>query len=57
MSESNDITREEAYVKYPFLKKLDKEDMAHLMTAVMMTILIGPKTHDSLMHALKAVLI
>ena len=51
-----DITLEESYIKYPFLKKLDKEDVAHLMASVMMTILIGPKTHDSLMHALKAVL-
>ncbi len=56
MSNDIEITFEEAYVKFPFLKKLDKEDMATLMSSILLTVLLGPKGGDTLMHALKVVI-
>ncbi len=56
MSEEKDINLEQSYIKYPFLKKLDKDDSAKLMAAILILVLAGPKSGDSLMHALKAII-
>lgn len=56
MTTEKEITLEESYVKYPFLKKLDKEELATLLASIVILVLLGPKSYDTLLHAIKAIL-
>lgn len=56
MTEVTEMTAEEAYKKFPFLKKLNKEDVIQLMGAMLLVALRGSKSNDSLLYGIKAIL-
>lgn len=54
MSNEKEMTKDEAYEKFPFLKKLDQSDLRELMVSVLIMILKGPKEQNTIMYALQA---
>ena len=56
MSEEKCMATEEVYKKYPFLKKLNKEDIVALITAMMIFMLTKAEGNDHLFSAIKSLL-
>lgn len=50
------ITSEEAYMKFPFLKKLNSDEARELLAAILLLMILLPKSNDTLVNAIQAVL-
>jgi len=56
MSEKPEITVEESYKKFPFLKKLNSEDIVQLLMSLLRMALTGGQSNDTLLDAIKVIL-